>query len=125
MLWRVSIGLCVAVLLTVAITVTSCCNDDDDPNWGVGRYAAGQREIDLRREYGAPTSERRSDVGPVESPCRSSPGLDAQRELSYDIPSRGFSKWLRDVLGTHPRLSFVVCVDSDGIITKVVTVEVN
>jgi hypothetical protein len=110
---------CALILFALA---ASCGSKDQDPHWRVGAYRPGQLESDLRREVGPPTHERPVDVAEEHGPCR---GTDAERELTYDIPSRGVAKCVREMFGMSPYFRYVVCVNRTGQIVGVSTVEVD
>lgn len=120
-LWCLVLACSAGLLIAVG-----CADYSKDPNARVADYAGGQLESDLIRQVGPPSSSRTTRDSPEQSPCRAgSFGIEAQRELTYDIPSRGFDKRLRDLLRMKPSQSFVVCVDSEGKIIRVVTVQVH
>lgn len=110
---------CALILFALA---ASCGGKDQDPHWRVSAYRRGQLESDLRREVGPPTRDRSIAVAEKHGPCS---GTDAERELTYDIPSRGAAKRLREIFGMSPAFSYVVCVNRTGQIVSVSTVEVD
>lgn len=118
---NVSWGTSIPGALILFALAASCGSKDQDPNWRVSAYGPGQLESDLRREVGPPSHERPIDPDGEYGPCR---GTDAERELTYDIPSRGVAKWIRDALGISPD-SFVVCVNRTGHIVNVWKVEID
>lgn len=77
----------------------------------------GRSESDLRREVGPPTRQRVVAELEQHEVCRREPG--AVRELTYDVPSRGWEKRLDEILGLPPAMSNIVCVDEMG---KIITV---
>ena len=50
---------------------------------------------------------------------------EAERQLTYDIPSRGFEKRAREILRLGPSQSLIACVDKGGKILRVVISEVH
>lgn len=111
--------LCCA-LIVVALVVLSLSifggNHRDDPFMRASSYV-GKREAELRQDIGAPTRES-SVSGGGSSLCGMEPRRKAVRELTYDIPSRGIEKRIREILRLPPALSIVVCVDEAGMIVN-------
>ena len=86
---------CVVCAVSLA---AGCISPDQDPHWRVGAYE-GRLEADLRRDVGPPTDERAVASTDKDELCS---GTEAVRELTYDIPSQGASKRLRDLLQNGP-----------------------
>jgi hypothetical protein len=91
--------------------------DPDDPVWKTPGYE-GRTEVELRTAAGAPAQERRVNPSDKDERCVRSGG-EVTRELTYDVPSRGLDKTIRDVLRVGAATSFVVCVGPTG---KIITV---
>ncbi len=100
----------------MAFLLTVACGDSQDPNLRVIHYD-GELASDLLGQVGPPTHERPVDTTNELDPCGS--GGEAVRRLTYDVPSGGLDKGIRDLLGLAPSLSFEVCVDGSGRITQV------
>ena len=117
---RTLIGL-VALLLSAG-----CGSDYPDPHDRVIHYGEGQRESDLLREVGPPSRAQSVRDSGEHSACRGGTfGAQADRELRYDIPSRGFEKRARQILRLGPAQTRIVCVDVQGNIMRVVIEEVH
>ena len=110
--------LVVGAFLAVA---AACGGVDQDPYWKVGSFRDGL-ESDLRRAVGPPTREKRIETAQAHQPCG---GTTAERELDYDIPSRGAAKRVRGWLRKGPQFRYVVCVSSAGRIVRIVTEEID
>lgn len=109
--------------LAILLFTTACADYERDPNERVGRYREGQLESDVRREVGPPTRERQ--LAEDKEPCRLLTDGTSVRELSYDIPSRGAEKRLRELFRIGPAASWLVCVNADGRLTGVIRADVN
>jgi hypothetical protein len=108
---------CALIVVAVVILSLSIFGGDhrDDPFMRASGYV-GKREAELRQDIGAPTRE--SSVSGGSSLCGMEPRRKAVRELTYDIPSRGIEKHIREILRLPPALSIVVCVDEAGMIVN-------
>ena len=91
--------------------------DSEDPVRTTGSYE-GRNETELRAGVGPPVRERRVDGTNANGPCARR-GDQVERELTYDVPSRGLGKQFRDFFALSPATSFVACVDRSGKITGV------
>src|SRR5688500_7526248 len=85
---------CMQLVLCVVLSITVGCTDySRDPHAKVADYSNGQLESDLIRQVGPPSTSRATRDAPEQSPCRAgSFGIEAQRELTYNVPSRGVDK---------------------------------
>jgi hypothetical protein len=79
----------------------------------------------LLREVGPPTRSRSLAARRDQFLCNGPSDRAATRELSYDVPSRGFWKWTYDTFGVSPAVTYIVCVDETDRITSVMVVEIN
>ena len=103
-----------------------CGSDYRDPHERVIHYGEGELESDLLREVGPPSQAWLVRDTPAGSACRDGVfGAHAERELRYDIPSRGFEKRTREILRMGPSQTLIVCVETTGKILRVIIQEVN
>jgi hypothetical protein len=109
------------------LVVPACGTNEQDPNHRVALYRYGQLESELRRDVGPPTQERTIDPKDPDALCRRLAGAPASpdRELIYEVPSRGLEKQVRDRFGMAPSLTYTVCVDRTGRILDVLWSEVH
>ena len=108
------------VVLAVLLTA-GCSSPDQDPHWRVGAYE-GRLEADLRRDVGPPTHDRSVIPNDKDEVCS---GVEAVRELMYDIPSQGVAKRLRDVFRMRPMSSYIVCINGTGRIGRISYEEID
>jgi hypothetical protein len=113
-------GRCALCATLVLMLCTACGDRKEDPHRRVGTYR-GRFESDLRREVGAPSTERRISATEDPWPCE----RRADRELIYDIPSRGFAKRVREMFRMGPSFSYTVCVDPTGKIIGISASTIN
>ena len=117
---RRTLGLIVAPMVVIACDSTAA-----DPHERVGLYQEGRMETDLLREIGPPTRSRALKATTDNSDCKDFPGRQAIRELSYEIPSQGFDKRVRDLLDIGPSQIYVVCIDDADRIANILIVDIN
>jgi hypothetical protein len=84
-----------------------------DPAGRALSYDAGRTEADLVRDVGPPTRQRRVGDGTHVDVCKK----PATRELTYEVQTVGFSKFVLDAFGMSTGEFTIVCVDKDGRIT--------
>jgi hypothetical protein len=106
------------------LSTTGCGSEDSDPYLRVTNYE-GRLAADLLRDVGPPSRSRSLAATGKRFTCDGPSDRPATRELSYDIPSRGFWKWAYDTLGVSPARTYVVCVDDRDRITSVWVVDIN
>ena len=107
------------------VFAAGCGGDDTDPNDRVSSKYEGRLAADLLREIGPPTRSRPLAERPDQFGCNAPSDRAATRELSYDVPSRGFWKRAYDAFGLSPARTYLVCVDDTDRITSVMVVEIN
>ena len=109
-----------------ALSVSAGCRSDyHDPHDRVIHYDR-KLESDLLRDVGPPSQARLVRDTESTNPCRNGMfGAEADRELRYDVPSRGFEKRAREILRVAPSQTLVVCVATTGKIMRVVIEEIH
>jgi len=109
---------------TLSLSI-GCGSQAQDPHDRVIHYGEGKLESDLIREVGPPSQAQTVRDSNQHSSCRKGQfGAEADRELRYDIPSRGWEKRAREILRLGPAQTLVVCVDAEGKIMRVLIQEV-
>jgi len=110
----------VAAVFVASALAAGCGDHSQDPNVRVTGIYEGRLESDLRREIGPPTREQRVADTDRNAPCRMlTSGGQGDRQLTYDVPSQGFEKRIRELFGVGPASRGIVCVDSKGTIVDV------
>jgi hypothetical protein len=92
------------------------CSRSAELHVRVASFGTGRSEGELVRQVGEPTVRRDVVFGKESDVC----GVDRAnvRALEYQYPE-GALGWVRRVLGQRPTEAVVVCVDKDGVITRI------
>jgi hypothetical protein len=111
-----------SLLVAALIGVAGC--EDRDPNWAAHHYQVGRTEAELRRDVGPPTRERMINPRNEHQICNAKDSAP-ERELIYEISSRGVGKSIRDTLGISASVWIVVCVERSRRITEISQLDID
>jgi TonB family protein len=123
--WRLLLSWLFVICVGYLQLIESQSITENDPVLRALASAEKPTEAGFRETAGPPARERRIIQSDENDPCLRNAAAPAERELTYELPSRWGQKFIRDALRLQSGYLIMVCVDQSHKITKIFQTDID